>query len=101
MFPIDKDGQGKAVRFLVYVQPRASRTEIAGDHGDALKIRLAAPPVEGAANAELISFLAKRLGVSKSAVRLLRGQRGRQKLVEVDGLDPKELTRRLGLASSG
>ena len=99
MFRIENEPQSRTVRFAVYAQPRASRTEVAGEHGDALKIRLAAPPVEGAANAELLSFLAKRLGVSKSAVRLLKGERGRQKLVEVEGLDPEELASRLGLVS--
>jgi uncharacterized protein (TIGR00251 family) len=100
MFRIESETQNRTVRFAVYAQPRASRTEVVGEHGDALKIRLAAPPVEGAANAELVSFLAKKLGVSKSAVRLVKGERGRQKLVEVEGLDPEELTSRLGLSSS-
>ena len=100
MFRIESDTRGKTVRFAVYAQPRASRTEVTGEHGEALKIRLAAPPVEGAANAELLSFLAKKLGVSKSAVRLVKGQRGRQKLVEVEGLDPEELASRLGRAPS-
>ncbi len=74
------------VRFNVRVQPRASRTEVAGTQGDAVKIRVAAPPVEGAANQELVGFIAKRLGVAKSAVRILRGERGRDKLVEVEGV---------------
>ena len=74
------------VRFDVMVQPRASRTEIAGPHGDAIKVRLAAPPVEGAANKELIAFLAKRLGVPKSAVRIVKGTHGRHKVVEVEGI---------------
>ncbi len=73
------------VLFAVRVQPRASRTEVAGTHGEAIKIRLAAPPVEGAANAELVALLAKRLGVSKGAVRIVKGERGRDKVVEVDG----------------
>lgn len=73
------------VRFPVRVQPRASRTEVAGTHGDAIKIRLAAPPVEGAANAELSAFLAKALAVPKSAVRIVKGERSRDKIVEVDG----------------
>ncbi|KPK82504.1 MAG: hypothetical protein AMS25_02200 [Gemmatimonas sp. SM23_52] len=75
-----------AVRFAVRVQPRAARTELVGVHGDALKIRVMAPPVEGAANAELIAFLAERLGVPKSAVQVRRGARGRDKLVEVEGI---------------
>ncbi|HSG81812.1 MAG TPA: DUF167 domain-containing protein [Gemmatimonadota bacterium] len=74
------------VRFAVRVQPRASRTEIVGKHGDALKVRIAAPPVEGAANSELIAFLAKRLGIPKSAVQIVGGTQGRDKLVEVEGV---------------
>ena len=79
------------VRFEVRVQPRASRTEFAGPHGEAVKIRLAAPPVEGAANAELIAFLAKRLGVSRSAVMIVRGERGRDKVVEVEGISQADV----------
>ena len=79
------ESTGAAVRFAVRVQPRASRTEIAGVHGDALKIRLAAPPVEGAANAELITFLARRLRVPRSSLRIVRGRRGRDKTVEAEG----------------
>jgi uncharacterized protein (TIGR00251 family) len=84
-----------SVRFTVRAQPRASRTEIVGGHGDGVRIRLAAPPVEGAANAELISFLAKKLGVPKSAVRVVKGERGREKLVEVDEIGAEEVEARL------
>jgi uncharacterized protein (TIGR00251 family) len=76
----------RSIRFAVHVQPRASRTELSGEHGDALKIRLAAPPVEGAANDELIRFLAKRLHVSSGAVRIVSGAHGRRKVVEIDGI---------------
>ncbi|HZK79217.1 MAG TPA: DUF167 domain-containing protein [Gemmatimonadaceae bacterium] len=74
------------VRFSVHVQPRASRTEIAGQHGTALKVRLHSPPVDGAANEELIDFISKRLGVSRRAVRITAGQSSRAKTVEVDGV---------------
>jgi uncharacterized protein (TIGR00251 family) len=84
-----------AVRFSVHAQPRASRTELAGTHGDAVKIRLAAPPVEGAANSQLISFLARKLAVPKSAVRIVSGERGRRKLVEVAGVSAEEVRARL------
>jgi uncharacterized protein (TIGR00251 family) len=83
--------RGDDVRFEVRAQPRASRTEVAGTHGEAIKIRLAAPPVEGAANAELIAFLARRLGVSKSAVRIVKGERGKNKLVEVAGVSEEQV----------
>jgi uncharacterized protein (TIGR00251 family) len=69
------------------VQPRASRSELAGRHGDAIKVRLAAPPVDGAANEALLRFLADRLGVTRGAVALLSGQTGRSKRVEITGID--------------
>jgi uncharacterized protein (TIGR00251 family) len=75
-----------SVRFAVHVQPRASRTEIAGIHGTALKVRLHSPPVEGAANDELIAFLAKILTVPKRSVRIISGLSSRKKTVEVDGV---------------
>lgn len=84
------------VRFAVRVQPRASRTEVAGPHGEAVKVRLGSPPVEGAANAELLEFLAKRLGVSRSSVRLVRGARSRDKVVEVAGVDEARVRAALG-----
>jgi uncharacterized protein len=74
------------VRFAVHVQPRASRTEIAGIHGTALKVRLHSAPVEGAANDELIAFLAKILTVPKRSVRIISGLSSRSKTVEVDGV---------------
>jgi uncharacterized protein (TIGR00251 family) len=73
------------VRLEVHVQPRASRSEIVGVHGAALKVRLQAPPVEGAANEALVSLLAERLGVPRRAVRVIAGATSRTKTVEVDG----------------
>ena len=67
----------------LHIQPGAKKTEVAGVHGDALKIRLAAPPVDGKANAALIAFVADRLGVAKSAVSLKSGQTSRRKVLEV------------------
>lgn len=84
------------VRFTVRVQPRASRNEVAGSHGDAIKIRLTAPPVEGAANAALVAFLSRTLGVPKSSVRIARGERSRTKVVEVIGIDSDRLLDELG-----
>jgi len=71
------------VRFAVHVQPRAKRNEICGLYGDALKIRLTAPPVDGAANKALIAFLAKALDVSQRDVFIVSGQTGRHKVIEV------------------
>ena len=71
-----------------HLQPTASNDEFAGLHGDRLKIRLTAPPVEGKANKEIILFLAKALGVSKSSIEVVHGSSGRIKLVEIpDGTD--------------
>lgn len=74
------------VTIAIHVQPRASRTEVAGRHGDAVKIRLAAPPVDGAANDELVRFLAERLGVRRGDVTIVAGASGRRKLVRIAGL---------------
>ena len=79
------------------VQPRASRTEVAGRQGDALKIRVTAPPVDGAANDALVRFLAERLQVSRSAVHLEAGAAGRSKVVAVDGIGMEAAARRLGI----
>jgi hypothetical protein len=69
----------------VHVQPRASRTEVAGPHGEALKIRLKAPPVGGAANEELVRFVAERLGVSRGDVEIVSGATGRAKRLRISG----------------
>jgi len=74
------------VRFAIRVQPRASKNEVAGIYGTALKIRLQAPPVDGAANDALVSFLADLLGVSRRSVRIISGDSSRNKTVEVDGV---------------
>jgi uncharacterized protein (TIGR00251 family) len=66
------------------VQPGAKRTEIAGVHGACLKVRLAAPPLDGKANAALRAFLAEVFGVPLRQVRLLRGEASRRKVVRVD-----------------
>jgi uncharacterized protein (TIGR00251 family) len=70
----------------VRVQPGASRTEVAGEYGDQLRIRLQAPPVDGKANAALVTFVAERLGVPRSAVSVVRGQTSRSKVLRVDGV---------------
>jgi uncharacterized protein (TIGR00251 family) len=68
------------------VQPRASRTRAVGEHDGRLKIQLAAPPVDGEANAALVEFLAGALRVRKAEVRIARGETGRRKTVRVDGV---------------
>ena len=77
------------VRFSVRVQPRASKTELAGIHGDALKIRLSAPPVDGAANDALVEFLAETFAVPRRNVRLVSGESSRSKIVEIEGINER------------
>ncbi len=87
------DGRGVTLR--LHIQPGAKKTEVAGPHGEALKIRLAAPPVDGKANAGLIEFLADRLGVAKASVSLVSGESSRAKRVRVEGVDPSVVRDRL------
>jgi uncharacterized protein len=74
------------VRLGIHVQPRASRNEIVGAHGEALKVRLTSPPVEGAANDALVKFLAETFAVARGAVRILAGEHSRSKIVEIEGI---------------
>ena len=78
----------------LHIQPGAKKTEVAGKHGDALKIRLASPPVDGKANAALINFVADRLGLAKSAVSLKSGQTSRRKVLEITAA-PQDTAQRL------
>lgn len=74
------------VRFSVRVQPRASRSEVVGIYGDALRVRLSSPPVDGAANDELVKFLAHVFAVARRDVRILAGESSRSKIVEIEGI---------------
>jgi uncharacterized protein (TIGR00251 family) len=74
----------------IRVQPRAKRTEVAGERNGAVVIRVSAPPVEGKANAAVCRLIAERVGVPKSAVQIVRGEGGRDKLVRIDGLSADE-----------
>ena len=89
----DADG---GVTLRVRVQPRASRDGLSGERDGALVVRLTAPPVEGAANEALSRFLGKALGVAPSAVRVVSGATGRNKVVSVSGLDAAAARERLG-----
>lgn len=77
--------------FSLHIQPGAKKTEIAGLHGDALKIRLAAPPVDGKANTSLAAFLAKQLDVPRSQVELISGAASRQKRLRVKGASTRAI----------
>lgn len=91
LFDDTKDG----LVLRVHVQPGAGRGAVAGVHGDALKVRVAAPPVEGRANAAVLALLAQALAVAPSALRITAGEHGRRKRVAVAGLDAAELSARL------
>lgn len=84
----EKDGR---ITFEVRVVPRAARTELAGEIGNAVKIRVASPPVDGAANAELIKFLAKMFGVAKSGVEIVSGQTSKTKRVQITGVTAEQM----------
>jgi len=94
MLDIKEDGQG--VSFRVIVQPRASKNQLAGFLEGAVKLRLAAPPVDGAANKACCEFLAGLLGVAKSRVDIIRGQTGRNKTIRIEGISTDALLKKLG-----
>ena len=85
----------RGVDLIVRVIPRAGRSGVAGTRGDALLVWLQAPPVDGAANAELVTVLAAALNVPKRAVSITSGARGRQKRVTIEGVDEATVRARL------
>ncbi len=87
--------QDLTVTLRIRVQPRAGRDQVAGLRGGALLVRLSAPPVEGAANAALLRLLGKTLGLAPWACELVRGQRGRDKLVRLAGVTAETVRERL------
>ena len=89
MIQYSEDDRG--LTFAVRIVPRASRSEIAGEHNGALRIRIAAPPVEGAANRELIRFLAKLFTVPQKAVDLVSGAASKNKIVRIRNANPEKL----------
>jgi uncharacterized protein (TIGR00251 family) len=82
--------------FIVRVHPRARKNAITGELGDALKLSLTSPPVEGRANAACIDFFAKLLKVPRSSVTIASGQSSRQKVIRVSGLSAEEVRKRIG-----
>nr|WP_320115266.1 DUF167 family protein [uncultured Desulfuromonas sp.] len=90
--------QQGGVVIALFVQPRASKNSLCGLQGDELKVRLTSPPVEGAANKLCCTFFAKLLGVSKSSVTVLRGEKSRHKQVVVEGVSLETVKQRLSQA---
>ena len=82
-------------RVVIHVAPRARETAVVGRHGEAIKIRVAAAPVAGAANAELVRFLAERLGVPRSAITIAAGHAARRKTVVIKGVQTEHAVRTL------
>ena len=93
MIAIQEKGDG--IIFPVRVQPRAAKSEFVGEHAGALKLRIAAPPVGGAANEVCIQFLAEWFGVKRSQVRILAGATAQNKWVRIDGLTKEMALRKL------
>ena len=89
----EKDG---AVTIKVRVQPRAPRTEIAGEHAGAIKVRIAAPPVDGKANEECRRYLAKLLKVSATSVEIISGESSRDKVIRIYNISAKRVLEALG-----
>ena len=87
-----------AIVLALHVQPNAARTELVGRHGDALKVKLAAPPADGKANACLVEFLSGLLEVTRADVKLLGGATSRRKLVRVSAVAPSALEKLRRLA---
>ena len=92
------DDSPEGIVLRVHVQPGAGRSAVVGRHGDALKVRVAAPPVEGRANEALVKYLAEALGVPEPDVELTSGQSSRSKRVRLKGLDAEEADKRLRVA---
>jgi hypothetical protein len=90
---IDYSFDGKAVSFSVRVVPRSSKSGVAGEHDGMLKVRIAAPPVDGAANDELVKTLAKVFQVPARSVQIISGLSSKTKRVRIEGVDPDALLR--------
>jgi hypothetical protein len=92
--PLDESGSG--VTFAVKVHPCAKKNAITGEFGDALKVSLTTPPVDGRANEACIEFFAKLLKVPRSSVTIASGQTSRNKVIRVAGISAAELRNRIG-----
>jgi len=99
--PLGLDNMEEAsVTLKVLLQPRASRDGIVGMHGDALKVKVSAPPLEGRANKALKKLLAEHLAIPPSRIEIITGQRSREKLLSIFGISREEVERALGVTIS-
>jgi uncharacterized protein len=78
-------------RLRLRIVPNAKRSEVVGPHGDALKLKIAAPALEGRANEELVKFLSEKLGVPRRSITLVSGEKSRDKVVEVEGMEEADV----------
>jgi hypothetical protein len=95
-----KDQEPAFTNIRVKVVPRSSRNAVAGKDGEVYRIKIASPPVDGAANRSLIAFLAKKLGLPKRSIRIVSGETSRMKTVRITGLSRAVILRMLGHGSS-
>ncbi len=89
----------QGLQLSVHLTPRASRDAIAGLHGEALKVTIKAPPVDGKANAYLVAYIAEALGLPKNAVSLVHGETSRDKILLVRDCPEQEIRRMFGVTS--
>jgi len=97
MLDIEEFSQG--IRIKIKAQPRSSTNLVVGEQDGALKIKLTAPPVDGEANSVLIRYLADSLGLPRRAIKLIKGETSRTKIVEISGISKEEFLNRIGLKS--
>jgi uncharacterized protein (TIGR00251 family) len=83
-------------RLRLRVVPNAKRSEVVGQHGDAIRVKVAAPALDGRANEALLEFIAATLGIPRREVRLVNGEKSRDKLIEIESLNEAEALKRLG-----
>lgn len=88
---------GGSVRIDIWLQPRSGRAKLVGLHSDRLKVSVTSPPVDGRANKDLIKFIANKLGVPGSAIKITAGKTGRRKTIEVSGLVEEQVRAKLQL----
>jgi hypothetical protein len=94
-FTVRDTAQG--AQFALRVQPRSSRTALAGLIGDAIKLAITAPPVDGKANQAVVEYLAKLFSVPKSSITIVSGETGRNKLIAIRGLSAEQVRKTLGV----
>lgn len=90
----------RGIKLTVFVQPKSAKNQIVGLHNGALRIKIAALPVDGKANTELTNYLAQLLDIPKRQIEILKGDTGRNKIVEIVGLSIEDVQKKLGITFS-